>query len=365
MTEISADDLLALGIRPEGIQAAAAIVDDECRLGSFPGAVCLVARQGAVALEHAVGTLSPQGGAQVRSDTIFDMASVTKPMTAALAALLLAGRGRLSFLQQVSEFFPEHRLPHLDGVTLRHLVTHTSGIPAWVDLYSDTSDRDGAIEQLLSIPLRHAPGRHFEYSCLGYILLGIICEVASGETLHDFLKREVWDYLGMTDTGYLPPETVRSRIASTMHCPARPYELVGEVHDGNAWRLGGISGNAGLFSTTHDVLTFCQAVMHPVSSRPLLSRLALRRYCSSQIPPEVGAQSYGWFCAGSDMLPAGDFLPGDTFGHTGYTGTSVVMSPAEDLVIILLTNRVCTDRDGSAIRRTRRRFHNAVAASLL
>mgnify|MGYP002682017549 CR=1 FL=1 len=365
MSELSAHELRDLGFRADELAAAGRVVADECEKGSFPGAVCLVARGGRVALLQACGALSPTRTGQVTAETIYDLASVTKPMTTAVAAMRLAARGELSFLQQAVEFFPERKLPHLEGVTLKQLATHTSGLPAWVDLYTGTAGREEAIEQLLSIPLKHAPGRVFEYSCMGYILLGLICERVCGESLQDFLDREVWGPLGMGDTGYLPPEARRDRIASTLNCPARAYELVGEVHDGNAWRLGGISGNAGLFSTASDILKFCRAVMAPDAERPLFSRMELQRVRASQIAPEIGAQSYGWFCTGSDMLPAGDFLPSDAFGHTGFTGTSVVMVPSEDLAIILLTNRVCTDPGGAAIRRTRRRFHNAVAHSVV
>lgn len=363
--ETDVADPESAGMRTDRLEMIRAVLREEHSARAFPGAACLVARHGKPVFAHACGTLSPDSSSQVTLDTIFDMASVTKPMTTALMSLLLAETGRLSYLQTVPEFFPEHKLPHLEQITLRQLITHTSGLPAWRDLYTDTSSREQALELLLSTALTAAPGTRYEYSCLGYIILGFICERAAGCSLQDFLAREVWAPLGMTSTGFCPPEESRERIASTMHCPGRPgQELVGSVHDGNAWRLGGISGNAGLFSTVWDVFRFSRSILFPDTANPLLSRLALARYTTSQIDPAIGAHSFGWFCQGNGMLPAADFLPPDTFGHTGYTGTEVLISPSEELVVILLTNRVCTDPEASKIRRTRRRVANIVASAI-
>lgn len=366
----SVNDLLVNGkgggCRDDRLRSAAQIIAEECEAGSFPGASFLVWRAGSVVLEGSVGCLSPGRNQPVASDTIFDLASVTKPMTAAVMALLLSEEGRFSLLQKVPEFFPERPLAHLAGVSVEHLLTHTSGLPAWVELYAGTTDADVAFEKLLNLPLEAPPGRRYEYSCLGYILLGKILESVAGESLQSFLKREVWDPLGMQDTGYCPSQEKLSRIASTMYCPARPgLEIIGQVHDGNAWVLGGVSGNAGLFSTPSDILKFCLNLLNADDKDCILSRLARNRMLTSQISPDVGGQSIGWFCEGNDMLPSADFLPSDTFGHTGYTGTCVLMTPSEHLISILLTNRVCLDRDGSKIRRTRRRFHNRLASAII
>jgi len=361
----SLDLARGLGFKEDRLAAAAAVLDDECERGSFPGAACLVARSGEAVLRHACGRLSTSRDIAVTNDTVFDMASVTKPLTTAIVALRLAEAGKLSFWQSVTEFFPERELPHLAGVTLKHLITHTSGLPAWVDLYSGTETREQAVERLFAIPLKNPTGEVYEYSCMGFIMLGLICEKVAGESLQSYLKREIWGPLGMKDTGFLPDAISRDRIASTDHCPARDHELVGVVHDGNAWRMGGISGNAGLFSSTADLLIASRSIMGLPGAPEILSRLTRKRYCTTQIEPRVGYQSYGWFCYGSDMLPAGDFLPEGTFGHTGFTGTSMVFVPSEEIVIILLTNRVCLDHDGSQIRRTRRRFHNLIASAII
>lgn len=346
------------------LKAASAVLKEECEKGSFPGYSALVGYRGEVIGKFRGGALSPARPQAVMFDTIYDMASITKPMTAALASLLLVERGEISLLQEVVEFFPDRKLPHLSGIRLHHLLTHTSGLPAWVDLYTSTTSKEEAEELLLAQPLKNRPGDQFEYSCLGYILLGSILQSVIKNDLNTFLKREVWQKLGMNATGYNPDPKVFANIASTKDCPARlGEEIVGIVHDGNAWRMNGISGNAGLFSNTEDVFTFCSSLTCRKSDR-LLSDLALAKYTRSQIEKQVGSQSYGWFCYGSDMLPAGDLLPEDTFGHTGFTGTSVVISPSLQLVIILLTNRVYSDPEATGIRRTRRRFHNTVASAV-
>ena len=364
MSELRLTDPADQSMDAERLEAVRGVLEEERQAGAFPGAVCAVSRGGKPVFVHCCGVLSPTRDQPVAPGTIFDMASVTKPMTAALAALRLVERGKLSLLQEVAEFFPGSKLPHLSGVTLRHLITHTSGLPAWVDLYTGTSTREEAEERLLSLPLAAAPGTRYEYSCLGYILLGLVCERVCGESLQDLLRREVWQPLGMSDTGYCPAPEAAGRIASTADCPARPRELVGEVHDGNAWRMGGVSGNAGLFSTAPDVLRFCHVLMGWEEGPRPLGRLALQRYTTSQIPADLGGQSFGWFCYGNQMLPSGDLLPPDLFGHTGFTGTMVLVVPSEELCIVLLTNRVCTDTDASRIRRTRRRVTNVIAAAL-
>ncbi len=353
------------GMRHDRLDQAARVIAEEMEGGAFPGAAYLVSRGGVLALAGACGRLSASRSQPVNTATVFDMASCTKPMTAALMSLMLVEQGKLSLLQSVPEFFPEPSLPHLSQVTLRHLITHTSGLPAWVDLYSATSDRAGAIDALMKVPLKAEPGSHYEYSCLGYILLGLVCERASGLSLREFLKREVWTPLGMTSTDYGASGKPEANVASTADCPARPFELIGQVHDGNAWRLDGVSGNAGLFSSLADIRTFCERVLlHPETGLPL-GRLALARYLSDQIRSDVGHHSYGWFCQGNGYLPGADLLPPDCVGHTGFTGTSILMAPSEELLIILLTNRVCSDTDGSKIRRARRRFHNLVASALI
>lgn len=361
----SDDQVKDAGFRPEKLRIAAEVIADECERGSFPGAVCFAGRGGKIALLEACGSLSPTESKPVTTDSIFDMASVTKPMTAALMALLLAEEGKLSFLQSVQEFFPERRLPQLDQVTLRMLITHTSGIPAWVDLYSSTENAEQALDLLLQTPLSSRPGTRHEYSCLGYITLGTICQRVAGETIDSFLKKRVWKPLGMDSTRYNPDPSLHPRIASTKNCPARDFELIGQVHDGNAWRLGGISGNAGLFSCATDIFRYIDAIIRPDASDPVLSRMATLKYLTNQIDPQIGSQSYGFFTWGNDMLPAGDFFPSDSFGHTGFTGTSVLASTSEQVVAVLLTNRVCSDSDGSQIRRARRRFHNAVASAII
>ncbi len=353
------------GMRADRLRQAGAVIEEEMKAGAFPGAAYLVSRGGVLALAGACGQLSETRPQAANTATVYDMASCTKPMTAALTALILVERGKLSLLQGVPEFFPARTLPHLSQVTLRHLITHTSGLPAWVDLYTDTLCRAEAIDALLRVPLKAESGARYEYSCLGYILLGLICEQVSGVSLREFLQREVWNPLGMTSTDYGSANDASANVASTANCPARPFELIGQVHDGNAWRLDGISGNAGLFSNLADIRTFCEKVLlHPEDGYPL-SRLGLQRYLSDQIRSDVGHHSYGWFCQGNGYLPGADLLPDDTVGHTGFTGTSILLAPSEELLIILLTNRVCSDPDGSKIRRTRRRFHNMVASALV
>jgi CubicO group peptidase (beta-lactamase class C family) len=334
--------------------------------GLFPGAVYLIGRHGRVAVHEWIGHLDPEHERPISGDAIFDMASVTKPVSTAASLMLLLQRGELYLDDSVTSFFPGRTLPHLSGVTLRHLMTHTSGLPAWRDMYSKGQTREETIDLLLSTSLVNPIGAVYTYSCLGYIILGLVVESVSGMSLADFAARNIFRPLGMKDTGYNPNPSKHDRVARTLHCPARKRTLVGEVHDGSAWAMGGVSGNAGLFSTAEDLAEFCHTLLcggvHHTDR--LLAPLVTRQIFEILISPEIGGQSAGWFAYPNDMLPAGDLLSKRTIGHSGFTGTSVVIDPEQDLFVILLTNRVCRDDDGSAFRKCRRIFHNSVAQAI-
>lgn len=333
----------------------------------YPGGVVWVCRKGVDALVDAVGHTDFSRETPVDEDTLFDLASVTKPVATATAMLLLAQDGCLHFGQTVGDFFPERSLPHLANVTLRHLLTHTSGLPAWKDLYSKGQTREQAIDELFRIPLIHDPGTTHVYSCMGYIMLSLVVQAASGQPIDVFCKNRIFDPLRMTDTMFNPPTNAGRAIAATDHCPMRKRKLVGEVHDGNAYVLGGVSGNAGLFSTAKDLARFCHSITFPSPSDQALSlapSVAARMFANA-IPEHIGGQSIGWFMSPNEMMPGGDFVSKAAIGHTGFTGTAIIVDPDYSLFCILLTNRVCRDDDGALFRHLRRRLFNAVMGAIV
>jgi len=346
-----------------------ALADDHVQRGHeeevYTAAVLLVARGGRIAHQRAFGTLAPDGP-PARTDSLFDLASLTKPHTAA-AVLTLVEDGRVSLAGEVAEWIPETKGTPLASLTLRQLATHTSGLPAWRPLYR-SGNRQAMLAEILATPLQNPPGTRSVYSDLGYILLGEVVARASGMPLDQYLHSRILAPLGMKDTGFLPAPTRRSRIAATANSRNRPDQrIVGEVHDENAHAFGGVAGHAGLFGTAGDlaILASALATDGEIGGHRVFGLPTLRLIRTSQVEPGVGGHSIGWFTPPNPMLPRGDLLPDTTFGHTGFTGTMVVVEPASQLVVILLTNRVINPADGTGIARVRRRVLNAVASAIV
>lgn len=355
-----------IGLDVQALAKARDIVIEGLRAGEYTAAVHIVGRHGKVGAYHAVGRLGGEGTPPTQLGTIFDVASLTKPVATAACVLSLVEQGVLRPDQPVTDFFPERALPHLSEVTVHHLATHTSGLPAWADLYSRGQSRDEAIEELLGIPLENPLGEKHVYSCLGYILLGLIIERASGTSLDRLAHEVIFSPLQMADTGFRPPQDTWGRIAHTADCPRRECVGVGEVHDGNAWGLGGIAGNAGLFSTAPDLAVFAQMLLNggEFNCARVLSPDSLRLMLTNQLGPGVGGQAYGFFTRPNGMLGFADSFSERIVGHTGFTGTSLLLDPASGMFVILLTNRVYMPQDGADFLQRRRAFHDAVASAL-
>jgi len=360
-------DPAGAGFDVSRLSRAAKVLEEGVERELYPGGVLWVGRKGLRALLQCAGHTDFTRDAKVDENTVFDLASVTKPVAMASSMLLLCQDGRIHLGQPVEYFFPERNLPHLKNVTLHHLLTHTSGLPPWRDLYSKDQTREQAIEQLFAIPLDNVPGTTHSYSCMGYIMLSLVLEVVTGERVDQFARKRIFKPLGMNDTCYNPKVRSSRSIAATDHCPMRKCKLVGEVHDGNAFALGGVSGNAGLFSTAGDLARFCHAIAAPGGggSDSPFSPPVVERMFSNALPEHVGGQTIGWFIFPNDMLPAGDLVSKRAIGHSGFTGTAIIIDPHQGVCAVLLTNRVCRDDDGTEFRHLRRRVFNGVLGSIL
>jgi CubicO group peptidase (beta-lactamase class C family) len=296
---------------------------------------------------------------QAALDTQFDLASLTKPLATATLVMQLAEQGRLHLRQSVGRFLEDEfgPLPHLSGMEVRHLLTHTSGlppIPCWPAEAAQASRHD-LLASVLATPTLRPTGAGYTYSDTGYILLGEITARISGQPLDVCFQDGIAGPLGLTTLRFCPVSA--EDIAPTS------AETAGQVHDPRARDLGGVAGHAGLFGTATDVLAFAEAVR--VGGGKILSRASVARMSVSQIAPAVGAQSFGWFCSGNDYLPQGDLFSDQSFGHSGFTGTMLLIDPASDASLVLLTNRVVNQsEDGSRFLRLRRLWLNTVAASL-
>ncbi|MFN8471619.1 MAG: serine hydrolase [Anaerolineae bacterium] len=377
----------ALGFDPARLAAV-----DEAMLAAahrvFSAAALLVARRGAVVMEGAYGWLDDATHSHpARSYTLFDLASVTKLFTAT-AFMTLVDAGRVALDDRVSDVVPEFGgirqiapaenpltgateiLGNLDwvvdagAVTFRHLLTHTSGLPAWAPLYR-LPDRDAAVAAVLGSNFAYATGDRILYSDLGLVLLTEAISRLAGEPFDAFVQRAVLKPLGLERATFNPPPDQWPDIAPTEVCRWRGRRLRGEVHDENAARLGGVSGHAGLFASVRDVATLGQMYLDggEYAGVRVLSEDAVAEMTRVQVQWEGDRRGIGFMLQGEGgWRRAG--LSDRAYGHTGFTGTSLWIDPEAETVVALLTNRVYFGRDAGGIQTLRRLVHEGVASAL-
>ncbi len=308
----------------------------------FTCASLVLGEREGIAFEKHVGYLRPPHRLPASPSTIFDLASLTKPLATASCALLLAQRRRLRLSDSLSRFFALPSDSPLRAVTLHHLITHTSGLPAWVAFYREYHTKEEIVSAVLRTPLEAKPNERYRYSDLGIVLLSAVIEKVTGESLAAFAQREIFQPLGMTETMFCPPPSLLPRIVPTEFDKRLRRHMRGVVHDENARAMGGVSGHAGLFSTARDVAKFCQAVL---SGGEIFSRKTLRLMQENQLTDIGAGSSCGWFTPPNPMLPGVDAMPPSAFGHTGFTGTSAVILPEQKKFLVLFTNRVYYGRN--------------------
>lgn len=302
----------------------------------IPGAVLLVLRHGQVVLRRSYGFRAKEP-AEVRmtTDTIFDLASLTKPIVTATSILLLADRGKLRLRDPIRSWFPHFHPDKL--VTVEHLLLHLSGLPAGNARADHADTRTKALDRILETPLEREPGETYIYSDLGYVLLGQIVEIVSGEALDAFAKKNIFDPLGMSNTMFRPPATVFNRIAPTTR--AKDEMLVGVVHDPLSRTMGGVAGHAGLFSTADDLSRFVLALQHKgeLDGKQVLPTKVVKQLLDFRLPSADKEKR---------SLGLGTMFEG--IGHTGFTGTAFWIDSAREHAVVLLTNAVHPDGKGRA-----------------
>lgn len=360
----------ALGFDSAGLAAAVAYLRAEVDSSAFPGAVLAVGRHGRQALLAPVGRYAVDKTTPVEAATIYDLASLTKVVGLTTACMLLVDEGKLSLDAPVQRYVPAFRGAGKEGVTIRHLLTHSSGLPDWRPLYRETANRPEAIALVDTTPLAWAPGERYVYSDLGAIVLMQVVEALAGEPIDRFLASRVFGPLGMAATRYRPPPSWRRTIAPTaLDTAFRHRMLHGEVHDANAGRLEGASGHAGLFSNAADLSRFAAMLLNGGAwdSLQLIRSETLAEFTRRQDLPPGSSRALGWDTPDEPRTAsssAGMQLSERAFGHTGFTGTSIWIDPDRDLFIILLTNRVNEPSNSTAIRRVRPRVADLVVDAL-
>lgn len=338
-----------------------ALVEEGIRDELFTGACYAVWQQGhGLPAAGCFGSLDLTDSPAVDSKTIWDLASLTKPLSTACILLLLAEDGLLCLDDSLSRFLDAPG--SLARISLRDCLTHTSGLRPWERLFALPGGRAEIMNAVRRLEPDRAPGTGYAYSDLGYILLGQVIEQVTDLPLQESFRSRIAVPLGLQDTGFNPAANSRGRCAATF-CRERDLPLRGEVHDYNCAALGGAAGHAGLFGTLDDLLRFGRSLLGDPALPALLAPLSRRAMMQNQNPAGMNGHGLGWFMRPSGYLPAGDFLPADTAGHTGFTGTSMLLSPSLGSLVVLLTNRVRCPGDAPPFLRWRRPFHNA--ASLL
>jgi len=336
--------------------------------GAFPGAVIAVGRHGRLALLAPVGHYGVGDPRPVEAGTLYDLASLTKVVGLTTACMLLADAGKLDLDAAVARYIPEFRGIMKDHVTVRHLLTHSAGLVADLPLYDSTATRAAALGAVDTTTLLAPPGTSYRYSDLSAIVLMQAVERITGEPFDRYLTERVFRPLGMSATRFLPPASWRDRIAPTEHDTVfRHRWLRGEVHDESAARLGGVSGNAGLFSNALDLSRFAAMLLNGGAwdTLQLIRAETVAEFTRRQGLPAGSTRALGWDTpADSGYSSAGAKLSRRSFGHTGYTGTSMWMDPERDLFIVLLTNRVHPTRANTAILRVRAYVSDLVADAL-
>ncbi|MFN2571305.1 MAG: serine hydrolase domain-containing protein [Gemmatimonadales bacterium] len=325
---------------------------------AFPGAVLAVGRHDSILLLTAVGHYGADDPRPVTTETVYDLASLTKVIGLTTACMILVGEGKLDLDAPVQRYVPAFRGPGKDRVTIRHLLTHSSGVPAWRPLYIETTTRTTAFALVDTTALQRQPGDTFVYSDLGAIVLTQIVEGLAGQRLDAYLDAHLFQPLVMTSTRFLPPPDWRDRIAPTERSQDGTI-IRGTVHDENAWKLGGVSGHAGLFSSASDLARFGSWILRAWRQ----DSGQVRAFTTRQEMPPGSSRALGWDTP-SESSSGGTKLGPHAFGHTGFTGTSIWIDPDKDLYIILLTNRVNPTRENNRIGRVRPRVADLVVDAL-
>ncbi len=332
---------------------------------AFPAASVAITHKGRLVCLKALGRFTYEPDApEVTADSIFDIASVSKVVATTTMAMILHERGLLDLdmplVAVVGQFAGED--PRRDEVTLRMLLAHSSGLPAYEKLFLRAKTRDELVSGACSTPLAANPGAKAEYSDIGFILLGVALERLAEDAIDRFCQHEIFGALGMSHTAFNPPASWRPSIPPTVDDRSFRHRIIqGEVQDENASVMGGVAGHAGLFATAGDFAIFAHAMLR--GGQPIIRSEALTLFTRRESSPPDTSRALGWDTP-SSASQSGKYFSPTSFGHLGYTGTSLWIDPERQLSVSLLTNRTWPDASNQAVKQVRPRFHDAVIEAL-
>ena len=334
-----------------------ALLEDGLREGCYPGAVAACGCGDAVFAISCKGKIS-ENGPDVNVATRYDMASLSKILGPTMLTLRAIEEGELTLWDKLERFFPDCPEDKKE-ITIKHLMTHTAGFSPVFWLGGEAQSPEDALRALLAHPLETPIGAEVHYSCMGYITLGKVLETIYGRPLDELARERVFEPLGLKNTDYNPQN--QENIAATEIDKETGVVLQGVVHDENARFLRGVSANAGVFSDIHDMIRFAQMLAR--GGEGYLSRGMLKKAIALQAGDENVHRGLGFHLAGTPENYMGDLFPATSFGHTGFTGTSLAIDPETGFFVILLSNRVHPTRENTKLMRFRRRMHNMLYAA--
>ncbi len=344
----------------------------------YPCAQLLIGNQFGVLYEKSYGKLTYDDNSPILDEHyLFDLASVTKVIAATSAIMVLYEKGLINLDDKVTKYIPEFDNNGKGSISIKNLLLHNSGLKAWIPFYKYYKTKEEVLNAIYNITLEYYPETKFVYSDLNAILLGLIVEKVSGKNLNDFCQEEIFKKLGMKNTGFLP-EMKENCVPTENDNYWRNRQLQGEVHDESAAILGGISGNAGLFSNARDLNIFMEMMLnrgkyYNPNTRGLKEERLFSETTIDLFTQRIEYKSYyntrtlGWDTKPeptSYRIPCGESISDNCFGHTGYTGTSVWCDKDRKIYIIFLTNRVYPSRDNNGIKLIRPDLHNKIISLL-
>ena len=350
----------------ERFHAAFATLERAIAERAFPGCALAVTLRGELVAHKALGrfTYDPAGPA-VTTESIFDLASITKVVATTTMAMILYERGILDLETPLTAIISGFATddPRRREITLRMLLAHSSGLPAYEKLFLKSKTREDLLNAALQTELTADPGARAEYSDIGFIVLGVALERLADEPFDTFCQREIFGPLGMGHTTFNPPKAWKDRIIPTADDRTFRHRVIqGEVQDENASVLGGVAGHAGLLATAEDIALFAHSMLN--GGRPILRPDTVELFTRRESAPEGTSRALGWDTPSSPSQSGEHFSP-RSFGHLGYTGTSLWIDPHRQLSVTLLTNRTWPDCKNQVIKQVRPAFHDMIVAALL
>ena len=356
---------------PEGYKRLETLISKEIKSGTFPGVEIIYAKGSKVLLHKTWGNLESTNSCPMLLDTVFDVASLTKPVVTTTLLMMLREKGMLNLNDSVQLHLPVFTGREKERITLKHLLTHISGLPAWANLYESVENSEEARTRLLNIPLEFSPEKKMIYSCLGFLVLGEVISKITGKRLSNLFNDKIAKPLKLHNSMFSPEKKLSdlSKIAPTENCTFRKKLLRGIVHDENSFAFEEEGGNAGLFSTAKDLLRFTQLLINEgeLDGVRLLSKQSIAEMLKNHNPAGLTPRGLGWEIkkpmstadGASWEYSCGPDFPDNSCGHTGFTGTSLWFNPATKQIVIALSNRVNISRENNidSIKRFRVNLH--------